>query len=97
MIITVYGIIIFMIELWIQKKEDCEKIRVVNILGFSYNAILSRHQVTCKPIDCRRIQIRKSPKFPRKQLIGKTNLKVNYIQYFVCKSASKTGADFKDL
>lgn len=53
MIIAIYGIIIFMLTSWIRRKEEHENIRVANMSGFSHEAILSRHDISSKPMGCR--------------------------------------------
>lgn len=52
MLFTFYGLIIFMKEIWIGVKlENIGKDKLVTRLGFSVPAILTRHTITCKPMD----------------------------------------------
>ncbi len=52
MIITAYGIIVFQLVEWIAITEKSIKSvlwRCVDMLGFSYNAIPTRHEVPREP------------------------------------------------
>ena len=53
MIITEYGIIVFQLVIWIgviaEKSVKSVLWRCIDMLGFSYNAIPTRHEVPQKP------------------------------------------------
>lgn len=51
MLITVYGIMIFMFVFWIFKENKNAKIKDKYVIGFSYLALVTRHQIPSKPID----------------------------------------------
>lgn len=52
MIISIYGIIIFMYSKWIEIQEKETMEIVEDRSGFSRAAIPSRHEVTCNPVSC---------------------------------------------
>ena len=56
MLITEYGIIIFLIVSWIvtSMKERNDNSSGLFVLGFDYQSAKSRHEKSSKPVGCRR-------------------------------------------
>ena len=52
MIISVYGIVVFLLSLWIEVTKKDNIWTGEKRLGFALAALPSRHEVPCKPVGC---------------------------------------------